>query len=347
MRSLARAMLAVLLVLAAMLAPTGAARAASTARAPRTGESAYVDVAVATLWTQPGIDRPIDTPAVSNPVDMRKWTGSMTLAQRLDLVGKLETQALLGQEVTVLGRSGDWVHVAVHGEPTPRNAIGYPGWLPAVQLSASRSFAQLRRHRPFAMVTTETSWLYAGRRLSRRVMELSANTRLPVLGRSGRAVLVATPSDGPEWLDARDVSIYASAAQIPRPTGDDLVRTAKEFVGLHYLWAGTSGFGFDCSGFTHTVYALHGLTIPRDAGPQSQTGTPVAKAQLRKGDLIFYAHDHGRGRVHHVGMYIGNGYEIDAPINTATTESPLEIVKVDQHRYADQYAGARRILPAP
>ena len=56
------------------------------------------------------------------------------------------------------------------------------------------------------------------------------------------------------------------------------------------------------------------------------------------------AGDHGAGAIHHTGMYIGDGYEIDAPANSATEESPLEIIKVAEHRYADQYAGAARFL---
>jgi gamma-D-glutamyl-L-lysine dipeptidyl-peptidase len=330
--------------LAALLVVVGVAVPGATASADGTDQVAFVDVAVATLWTKPGIDRPVDAPAVGNPVDLRAWTGGMTLSQRLDLVGKLETQALYGTPVSVIERSGDWVHVAVHGQPTPRNDLGYPGWMPAEQLTTSPSFAALSS-RPFAMVTAPTTELYADMRRTRPLMELSADTRLPELARSGGSVLVATPDHQDRWVAADDVAVYDSPDQIPAPTGDDLVRTAEMFVGLHYLWAGTSAFGFDCSGFTHTVYDLHGITIPRDAAPQSQFGTPVAKDDLRKGDLIFYAHNHGLGSVHHVGMYIGNGYEIDAPINTATTESPLEIVKVDEHRYADEYAGARRVLP--
>lgn len=338
MRTWVRWALSALLVVAGVVVPAGSVSAEGT------DQVAYVDVAVSTLWTKPGIARPIDAPAVGNPVDLRRWTASMTLSQRLDLVGKLETQALYGTPVTVLGRSGDWVHVAVHGQPTPRNELGYPGWVPATQLTTSPSFAALA-DRPFAMVTARTAWLYADARRSRPLMELSADTRLPELAHAGDSVLVATPDHGDRWLSADDVAVYGSPDQIPAPTGDDLVRTAEMFVGLHYLWAGTSAFGFDCSGFTHTVYDLHGITIPRDAAPQSQFGVPVTKDELRKGDLIFYAHNHGQGSVHHVGMYIGDGYEIDAPINTATTESPLEIVKVDEHRYADEYAGARRILP--
>jgi cell wall-associated NlpC family hydrolase len=333
-------------VLMPLLALAGVLTAAappvvSAASEPRT---VYVDVAVATAWVAPGMDRPVDAPAVGDPVDIRKWTADMTLGQRADLVGRLETQALYGNPVRILERQGDWVRVAVAGQPTPRDPYGYPGWVPARQLTAGTAFGALRGTRPFAMVTAATAWLSTDPAGRHHEMELSADTRLPVLARTGSAVLVATPDRGGRWLPARDVSVYDRAADIPRPNGTDLVRTAKMFAGLHYLWAGTSSFGFDCSGFTHTVYDLNGITIPRDATAQKAGGTPVAEDRLQPGDLIFYAHDHGAGTVHHVGMYIGDGYEIDAPGNSATQESPLEIVRVDRHRYADEYAGAARYL---
>jgi cell wall-associated NlpC family hydrolase len=335
-------LLVALLMLPSVLTVT-AAPAVAVAPAPPPATE-YVDVAVATAWVAPGIDRPVDAPAVGNPVDIRKWTAGMTLQQRVGLVGKLETQALYGNPVRILERQGDWVHVAVVGQPTPRNALGYPGWVPARQIVGSTAFGALQRTRPFAMVTADTAWLSTDPAGRRREMELSADTRLPVLARAGSAVRVATPDRGGRWLSARDVHVYDKATDVPRPTGADLVRTAKMFVGLHYLWAGTSSFGFDCSGFTHTVYDLNGVTIPRDADAQKAGGKPVAKDRLEPGDLIFYAYDHGTGSVHHVGMYIGDGYEIDAPGNSASQESPLEIVPVDQHRYADQYAGAVRYL---
>jgi gamma-D-glutamyl-L-lysine dipeptidyl-peptidase len=339
-----RLFVALTAMLGALVAPVPVSVLAS-AEAPPT---AYVDVAVATAWVSPGLDRPVDAPAVANPVDVRRWTANMTLAQRADLVGKLETQALYGNPVKVLERRGDWAHVAVVGQPTPREALGYPGWVPARQIISatpgSGLFGDLQRTRPFALVTAGTTWLYEDAAGRHRDMELSADTRLPVLARTTSAVRVATPDRGDRWLPARDVHVYAKAADIPRPTGADLVRTATRFAGLHYLWAGTSAFGFDCSGFTHTVYDLHGITIPRDASAQKNAGTPVAKDALRPGDLIFYAYDHGTGSIHHTGMYIGGGYEIDAPANSATEESPLEVVKVAEHRYADQYAGAVRLL---
>lgn len=337
------ALLPAMVVVAAQLpmVPTYGATAATAAA----GETvAYVDVAVATLWVGPDGARPIDQPSLTNPVDLRAWTAAMSLEERRWLIGDLETQASLGQKVIIEEESGDWVKVVVPGQPTPRHPLGYPGWLPKAQLTPGVDFAGLQ-DLPFALVTAPTAWLYDDAATRQRFMELSFNTRLPVVATSAGAIQVATPSDGTKWLAVTDVSLFASDADIPAPTGDDLVQTISMFLGLPYLWAGTSGFGFDCSGLTHTVYKAHGITIPRDAQDQATVGTPVDRRDLRPGDLIFFARDKGQGRIHHVGMYAGDGYIIDAPTNTSTEESGVEYVKLNKHRYAKEYAGAVRILP--
>jgi hypothetical protein len=74
---------------------------------------AYVDVNVATLWTEPGLLREIDAPSASNPADLNEWIGSMKYEDKLWLVGNLETQALYGSKVTILEERGEWVKVAV------------------------------------------------------------------------------------------------------------------------------------------------------------------------------------------------------------------------------------------
>lgn len=334
----------VLAILAAfLLAMAGlSAGPASTAHASEPGQQiAYVDVAVATLWTEPGLNRPIDAPAVGNPVDPRRWTDDQSVDQRLWLVGKLETQALYGQRVTVLERSGDWVHVAVAGQPTPRNAQGYPGWVPAAQLTTDPAFAHKTGKR-FAMVSAKTTGLYRDPSRKHRSMTLSIDTRLPVLGRNRDSIKVFTPDRGAAWISARDAQVFASPSDIPTPEPADLARTARQFAGLPYVWAGTSAWGFDCSGFTHTVYDVHGITIPRDAGDQFDAGRPVAEDAMQPGDLIFYAY--ASGYIHHVGIYLGGGWEADAPNNTPGVVSRLEIVRVGEQRYADQYAGSRRFL---
>ncbi|MBA4536369.1 C40 family peptidase [Bacillus aquiflavi] len=302
-------------------------------------KTAYIDVVAATIWAEPNIAREIDQPSVTNPVDLWKWTTSMTLDDKLWLVGKLETQALYGEKVYILEEKGDWVKVAVEGQPTPRHDKGYPGWMPKNQLTTNKTFDKLSQHR-FAMVSANTAWLYHDKHMKKPFMEISFNTKLPVIIELKGTLLVATPNNGFKWLSANDVNVYQSIKDIPAPTQDSLVETAKQFIGLPYLWAGTSGFGFDCSGFTHNVYKHHGITIPRDSSVQAVHGTPVEKENLQKGDLLFFAYNEGKGRVHHVGMYIGDGKMIHSP----NSSSSVEIIDVWSSGYAIEFSGARRYL---
>ena len=83
----------------------------------------------------------MDAPACAVPADPRAWLAGMTTTQKRWLVGRLETQALYGAKVYLLGTSGSWSRVAVAGQPTPRNAWGYPGWLPTRQLTEAEPAA--------------------------------------------------------------------------------------------------------------------------------------------------------------------------------------------------------------
>ncbi|MCA1657175.1 MAG: C40 family peptidase, partial [Actinobacteria bacterium] len=79
-----------------------------------------------------------------------------------------------------------------------------------------------------------------------------------------------------------------------------------------------------------------------DADDQAATGTPVDLRQLEPGDLLFYAYDGGRGAIHHVSMYVGDGRMIQSP----STGNTVETVAVDTPAYATEFWGARRYLPA-
>lgn len=301
----------------------------------------YVDVSVATLWSEPDQARELDAPSLSNPVDMWEWTESMTTDEKIWLVGELQTQALYGQKVTILEEDGDWVKVAVEGQPTPKNELGYPAWMPKNQLVDEKRYSVMKKKKPFALVTKPTAFLYNDRKKNQEFKEISFNTRLPVIAQSGDMLLVATPSDGMKWLNSNGVSVYNHEKDIPDAEGEDLVETGKQFLDLPYLWAGTSGFGFDCSGFTHTIHKAHGITIPRDSSVQAEHGTPVEKENLQKGDLLFFAYDEGEGYVHHVGMYIGEGQMIHAP----NSRSTVEIINVfESDYYSSEFAGARRYI---
>jgi hypothetical protein len=94
---------------------------------------------------------------------------------------------------------------------------------------------------------------------------------------------------------------------------DTILRTADSFIGVPYRWGGESvEEGFDCSGFTMTVYRLNGLDLPRSSRSQWSAGFPVSRANLQKGNLVFF-HTSGSGKISHVGIYVGNGQFIHAP----------------------------------
>ena len=156
---------------------------------------------------------------------------------------------------------------------------------------------QVRRlRRPHGVtVTAKTARLSNG-------TVVSFATELPLVRRAGGGLdEVSTPFG---------LARIASAAVAPLAhTRADLVRTAEQFLGLHYLWGGLSAWGYDCSGLTWAVYRAHGITIPRDADAQFAAGRPIALSQLEPGDLLFYE----RPIVGHVTMYIGNGMMIEAP----------------------------------
>lgn len=308
---------------------------------PKAPAVSYVDVSVATVWTEPSSPRPVDAKAVSNPVDIPGWLQDMTPDQQEGLTSNnlTQTQALYGQKVYLMAHQGNWSEVAVPEQPTPKNDLGYPGWVPDNQLISARGFGKIQAHRPFALLDSGiASRLYDDHALTRKNLLLSANTRLPLLARTPSALRVETPDQGAKWVSRSSASVHRSNSDIATPTGADLVATAKTFLNQPYVWAGRSGFGFDCSGFTSTVYQLHAIVIPRDAGPQALDGgaTRVARTDLQAGDLIFYA-PAGTNSIYHVAMYVGDGNMIEA-------YDHLTPVRVTPVRFNSDYWGAVRYL---
>ena len=103
--------------------------------------------------------------------------------------------------------------------------------------------------------------------------------------------------------------------QRPKNEGDlrtNLVETSRSYLGVPYLWGGTSAQGFDCSGLAMAVYRLNGLQPPRSSRDQYEAGSPVPLKDLRPGDLLFFAPNTG-GAVSHVGIYVGGDTFIHAP----------------------------------
>ena len=119
--------------------------------------------------------------------------------------------------------------------------------------------------------------------------------------------------------------------------GRKLISTSMQYIGVPYVFGGTSPYGFDCSGFVQYVFAKCGISLPRTADVQFEVGTPVSTTDLRPGDAVFFeTYTYGAS---HVGIYIGDGNFIHASSSRGVTISSL-----GSSYYSAHYLGARRMM---
>lgn len=116
-----------------------------------------------------------------------------------------------------------------------------------------------------------------------------------------------------------------------------IISNAFQYIGVPYVFGGTSPYGFDCSGFTKYVFASAGISLPRAADGQFYAGSRVSMNNLRAGDLVFFeTYEPGPS---HVGIYIGDGEFIHAGSSTGVTVSGL----YDRY-WGERYLGACRVM---
>ncbi len=133
-------------------------------------------------------------------------------------------------------------------------------------------------------------------------------------------------------------AVETAAAVVTSSFGSRVAAEVQRFLGVPYVYGGSSPSGFDCSGLVQYVFAQLGVGIPRDATDQYYAGRPVARANLQPGDVVFFDTE---GGISHDGIYIGNGEFVDAP-------APGQFVEVDNlynPYWEATFIGARALGP--
>lgn len=292
-----------------------------------------VNVPVATVWTSYDSAREIDRDAVSNPADLNSWINGLTYETRLELCDQnlVQTQLLYGEEVFIIEEKADWAHVNIPSQATSKNDLGYPGWVPKAQLTPAVEGWNITEG-PVTVITSPKANLT--RENNPIGLELSYLTTLPFLMEQQGRILVETP-EGTGIVNLEDVVVTDTPAF---GNGRAIVAAGEQFIHLPYLWGGMSSFGYDCSGFAYSMCKANGYVIPRDAHDQAAAGKSVNLAEIEAGDLLFFAYEEGRGKIHHVGIYYGGGKLLHAP-NTGKT---VEIVPLKGFIYERELCAARR-----
>jgi cell wall-associated NlpC family hydrolase len=251
-----------------------------------------VCVPATTLWARPDSPRAVDEPALAAEPDLAAWTAAMDARTRQELVGRALTQLLMGEPVHVLEERGGWAHVVAPLQPSTGHASGYPGWVRRQHLAIPSARPPDRR----ALVTIATTCCDLDDGSSTL---LSFGTSLAVMHLGDDLATVVLPGDRTGRVPLGAVRLQGSDGPPPyRP--DDVLEAASQFLGLRYLWGGTSAWGLDCSGLVHLVYRSLGVRVPRDAVDQAAWVDPLPLDAARPGDLYFFAH--GDEAVSHVGF---------------------------------------------
>ncbi|GGJ52560.1 C40 family peptidase [Virgibacillus salexigens] len=292
-------------------------------------------VQVATVWTTPDSARKIDSPGLTAPTDIDQWVELLDYHSKLELCNKnlVQTQVLYGESVELINKEGDWAKVIIPSQPSYKDERGYPGWIPIYQLA---EVGYSTNNYPIqAMVIKDKAWLKNEN--GKPTIKLSYLSILPVISIMDKLVKIQTPH-GLQYIAREDVELNNISEGCKQGTGRSIVKAVEDFVGLAYFWGGMSSFGYDCSGLAYAAHKANGYQIARDAGDQAKSGKVVAYNHLQPGDLLFFAYEEGKGKLHHVGIYYGDGKMIHSP----QTGKGVEIIELKHTVYEKELCAARR-----
>ena len=252
------------------------------------------------------------------------------------------SQAIYGSNVTLVVARGEWSRIE-----TPDH---YKGWVPSRHIRTVLTGNGYATSGPVVQVQALFANIYSEPSVTRHkpVITVPYETRLEVVSLDGDSVKNAKASGKKvegwlqvrlagkttAWVQSSDVSADAKLLSIP-----ESIELSKRFLGIPYLWGGTSSFGFDCSGFTQMIMRSRGINMPRDADQQAAwTGvTAVERKDLQAGDLLFFGSS--PKSITHTGMYIGDGQFIQ---DTTNGHAVVQISRIDDDPWTRLLVACRR-----
>jgi hypothetical protein len=255
--------------------------------------------------------------------------------ERPDAASPVVSQATLGAAVAVLD--------AARGFDLVETPDRYRGW---IRSAALRSIVPRSAHYPRADRAWRVLNFMCQIYQERDVTSASPIATVPLLA------IVEVVEDRPEWKrvrlpDGRRGWVQGGDLEPVPPQhppalldGAAVAATALRFLGLPYLWGGTTPFGLDCSGLTQLVYRLHGHFLPRDADLQHAHAElhSVDRAALLSGDLVFFGPD--ERSITHVGIALDRDRFVSATTYHAPT---VRVDRLDDPYWARLYRAARRL----
>lgn len=241
---------------------------------------------------------------------------------------EMVTQVIMGERLAVRQRSGDWLQVSVPD--------GYTGWV-----RAGDTIPYLYGKGPLDGVSRKVLVAVPVAGVTSRpggpsVARVAMGSELGLLGGEKGWYRVKLPA-AIGWIKADAGRVFPERAAPPRGTRADILATATKFLGVPYVWGGTTALGIDCSGFTYRVYQVNGVRLPRDADQQFAAPGARAVNEPTPGDLVFFS---GREPVSHVGIYLGGGEFIHA----SSGRGAVVINRLTDPYYRDHYIGARSFI---
>lgn len=232
----------------------------------------------------------------------------------------LHTQTLYNEKVEVLQVSNGFAYAKVQD--------GYKGWIKITDIT--KNLISLSSEGNKVIVNAKSTIISNEAGIELVTVPMST-TLFGTLEKEKYRVTL--PENIIGYINKEDAFMLLRDEEIKITNGALFVETAKKFTGTNYLWGGCSTLGgIDCSGLTYISAKMNGITLPRDSGPQSLTGTAVKLSEAKIGDQMFFGSSSKKLKVSHTGIYIGEGYFIHSSggskvkINHISDNSYLKIL---------------------